>query len=221
MRPTKDKVIGAIQSTGLVPLYYHADVEIARHALEAAYLGGVRVFEFANRGANAFEVFQELVKDSRKFHDLYLGIGTVMNAESARKFIDAGAHFVVSPIFKNEIAQVCDRERVLWIPGCATMTEIVTASDAGAEIIKIFPGSVLGPGFVSSVLPILPNLKLMPTGGVEPDEKNLSAWFKAGVFCVGMGSQLFTPDLVQSKNWKAIADKIEQTLRMIKDIRLS
>src|SRR5258706_2567569 len=219
MRPTKDKIIDAIQSTRLIPLFYHADVEVVRNVLEASYQGGVRVFEFANRGANAFEVFQELLKYSQGFPDLYLGIGTVMNAASAKQYIDAGAHFIVSPIFKKELAEVTNANAILWIPGCATTTEIVIASESGAEIIKVFPGSVLGPGFISSVLPILPKIKLMPTGGVEPEEKNLSAWFRAGVFCVGMGSQLFTADWIQSKNWKGIENKVESTLRMIEGIR--
>lgn len=219
MRPAKSDILQAIEKTGLVPLFYHGDVSTAIHVIEACYRGGARVFEFANRGTNALPVFRELVNRFSGLTDFHLGIGTIMNASQANEFTEAGAKFLVSPIFKHEIAEVANREDILWIPGTATMTEIVTAVDAGAGLIKIFPGSVLGPGFVSSVLPILPSLKVMPTGGVEPNEKNLSAWFNAGVFCVGMGSQLFPTQFVESKNWIAIENQVRDALDIIRSVR--
>jgi 2-dehydro-3-deoxyphosphogluconate aldolase/(4S)-4-hydroxy-2-oxoglutarate aldolase len=219
MRPAKADILRSIETTGLLPLFYHGDVATAIQVVEASYRGGSRVFEFAHRGPNAFEVFRELVNHFSSYTNFYLGIGTVMEATTARQYIDAGAHFLVSPIFKSEIAEVVNRENVLWIPGCATITEIVTALDAGAELVKVFPGSVLGPGFVSSVLPILPKVKLMPTGGVEPNEKNLSSWFNAGVFCVGMGSQLFSFQQIESKNWGAIESQVRDTLAMISRVK--
>lgn len=208
-----------MKSTGMVPVFYHADVEVAKGVVDAAYKGGVRVFEFTNRGGNAFDVFTQLLKHIEQYPDLVLGIGTIMDGAMAKKFIDAGTHFIVSPILKAEMAEVCKKHDMLWIPGCATLTEIVTGKELGADVIKVFPGSVLGPGFVSSVLPVIPGYQLMPTGGVEPTEKNLSAWFKAGVTCVGMGSQLFTKEIMAEKNWSLLEENVRETLAIIKRIR--
>ena len=209
----------AMGSSGMIPVFYHADVEVAKAVVDAAYQGGVRVFEFTNRGENAFQVFTQLLKHAEQYPDLMLGIGTIMNGAVTQKFIEAGAHFIVSPILKAEMAEVCRQKNVLWIPGCATLTEIVTAKDLGAKVIKIFPGSVLGPGFVSSIMPVVPGLQLMPTGGVEPTEANLSAWFKAGVICVGMGSQLFTKEMIETKNWSKLQQSVADALAIIKKIR--
>jgi 2-dehydro-3-deoxyphosphogluconate aldolase / (4S)-4-hydroxy-2-oxoglutarate aldolase len=203
----------------MIPVFFHADVEIAKGVLDAAYKGGVRVFELTNRGENAFQVFTQLLKHAEQYPDLMLGIGTIMNAALTQKYIDAGAHFIVSPILKAEMAPVCQKADILWIPGCATLTEIVTAKDLGAKVIKVFPGSVLGPGFVSSIMPVVPGLQLMPTGGVEPTEANLSAWFKAGVICVGMGSQLFTKEVIETKNWERLQQSVADTLAIIQKIK--
>lgn len=216
---SNDAIQQAMKSSGMIPVFYNADIEVAKGVLDASYKGGVRVFEFTNRGENAFQVFTQLLTHAQKYPDLMLGIGTVMDAATTQKFISAGAHFIVSPIMKQEMAAVCQKENKLWIPGCATLTEIVTAKDLGAKVIKIFPGSVLGPGFVSSIMPVVPGLQLMPTGGVEPTEANLSAWFKAGVICVGMGSQLFTKDVIDSKNWSKLAQSVADALAIIAKIR--
>ena len=208
-----------MKSSGMIPVFYHADIEVAKAVVDASYKGGVRVFEFTNRGENAFQVFTELLKHVQKYSDLMLGIGTIMDAATTQKFISAGAHFIVSPILKQEMAEVCKKENKLWIPGCATLTEIVTAKDLGAKVIKIFPGSVLGPGFVSSIMPVVPGLQLMPTGGVEPTEANLSAWFKAGVICVGMGSQLFAKEVIETKNWAKLEQSVADALEIIAKIR--
>ena len=216
---SNDAIQQAMKSSGMIPVFYNADIEVAKGVLDASYKGGVRVFEFTNRGENAFQVFTQLLTHAQKYPDLMLGIGTVMDAATTQKFISAGAHFIVSPIMKQEMAAVCQKENKLWIPGCATLTEIVTAKDLGAKVIKIFPGSVLGPGFVSSIMPVVPGLQLMPTGGVEPTEANLSAWFKAGVICVGMGSQLFTKDVIDSKNWLKLAQSVADALAIIAKIR--
>ncbi len=209
----------AMLTSGMIPVFYHADVEVAKAVLDASYKGGVRVFEFTNRGGNAFDVFTQLLKHAQQYPDLMMGIGTIMNAADTQKFCDAGAHFIVSPILKAEMATVCHKNNKLWIPGCATLTEIVTAKDLGAKVIKIFPGSVLGPGFVSSIMPVVPGLQLMPTGGVEPTETNLSAWFKAGVVCVGMGSQLISKDIIETKNWTKLQQGVKDALAIIKKIR--
>ncbi len=216
---SSESIHQAMRSSGMIPVFYNADVTIAKAVLDAAYKGGVRVFEFTNRGENAFQVFTQLIKHAGQYPDLMLGIGTIMNAEVTQKYIGAGAHFIVSPILKAEMAAVCHKENILWVPGCATLTEIVTAKDLGAKVIKIFPGSVLGPGFVSSIMPVVPGLQLMPTGGVEPTEANLSAWFKAGVICVGMGSQLFTKEIIETKNWTQLQQNVSDALAIIKMIR--
>jgi len=209
----------AMRTSGLVPLFTHDDAAIAKEVVEAAYRGGVRVFEFTNRRKNAFDVFVEILRYGEKFPDLMLGIGTILDAATTKKFIDAGAHFIISPILKPEMAEYCLQHDRPWIPGCATLTEIVTAKEHGAKVIKIFPGSVLGPGFVSSVLPVIPDLQLMITGGVEPTEASLSAWFKAGAMCVGMGSQLFTKEILETKNWSLLQQRIEEALTIIKKVK--
>lgn len=219
MNFSSDAIQQAMRSSGMIPVFYNPDIDVAKAVLDAAYKGGVRVFEFTNRGENAFSVFTELLKHGEQYPDLMIGIGTIMDAAVTHKFCDAGAHFIVSPILKKEMAEACHQENKLWIPGCATLTEIVTARDLGAAVIKIFPGSVLGPGFVSSIMPVVPGLQLMPTGGVEPTEANLSAWFKAGVICVGMGSQLFTKEIIQTKNWALLESRVSEALAIINTIR--
>lgn len=217
---SKSTVEQGLRSCGMIPVFFHADIEIAKSVMDAAYKGGVRVFEFTNRGGNAFEVFKQLLTHAQQYPDLMLGIGTIMDIPTTQKFIDAGAHFIVSPILKPEMAGVCHQQDKLWVPGCATLTEIVNAKDLGAAIIKIFPGSVLGPGFVSAIMPVVPGLQLMPTGGVEPTEANLSAWFKAGVVCVGMGSQLFTKEILETKNWSLLQQRVAATFEIIRKVRL-
>lgn len=215
----KEKVVSVMRDTGVVPLFTHDNADEALQVVEAAYRGGVRTFEFTNRRSNSFEIFSHLIRERGKFPDLMLGIGTVMDGPTTQKFIDAGADFIISPILKVEMAKVCEKNNIPWIPGCATLTEIVTAKDNGAAVIKVFPGSVLGPGFVSSILPVVPDLRLMITGGVEPTKENLTSWFKAGAMCVGMGSQLFTKDILQTRNWTLLSQKVSQALELVKQIR--
>ncbi|HYF69332.1 MAG TPA: bifunctional 4-hydroxy-2-oxoglutarate aldolase/2-dehydro-3-deoxy-phosphogluconate aldolase [Ohtaekwangia sp.] len=216
---TQDQIIRVIEQSGLVPLFTHENHHDAIQVVEAAYFAGIRVFEFTNRRKNSYDVFVKVLDYCQQFPDLILGIGTIMDAETTEKFIDAGAHFIISPILKLEMASVCYEHDVLWIPGCATLTEIVTAKENGAGIIKIFPGSVLGPKFVSAIMPVVPDLKLMITGGVEPTEQNLAAWFKAGAMCVGLGSHLFTREIMNAKDWPGLEDKISSTLALIQEIR--
>ncbi|HTH55010.1 MAG TPA: bifunctional 4-hydroxy-2-oxoglutarate aldolase/2-dehydro-3-deoxy-phosphogluconate aldolase [Cyclobacteriaceae bacterium] len=201
MKLSGDDILNKINRSRIIPVFYHKDVEVAKSVLEACYQGGLRVFEFTNRGENAHDVFLELKKYSQKFPDALLGIGTIIDTAAAELFITAEADFIVSPILNLEVAKVCKRHKKFWVPGCGTLTEIVNAKNAGAELIKIFPGSVLGPKFISSVLAVVPDLKLMPTGGVEPSNENLQAWFDAGVYCVGMGSQLISNSVVEGKRW--------------------
>jgi 2-dehydro-3-deoxyphosphogluconate aldolase/(4S)-4-hydroxy-2-oxoglutarate aldolase len=216
---TQQQIIDTMAHSGLVPLFTHADATLAQEVIDAAYKGGVRVFEFTNRLPNSFEVFQSVLKYFEKYPDLMLGIGTVMDAATTRKFIDAGAHFIISPILKPEMADVCREHNMLWIPGCATLTEIVTAKELGAGVIKVFPGSVLGPGFVSAITPVVPGLKLMITGGVEPTEANMSAWLNAGATCVGLGSQLFTKEIIAERKWAQLEQQVAAALKIIRSIR--
>ena len=216
---SKQNIVDVMKDKGIVPLFTHDNAKEAQQVVEAAYRGGIRVFEFTNRRSNSFEIFSHLIKERKKFPDLMLGIGTVMDAITTKKFIDAGADFIISPILKLEMAEVCQQHDKVWIPGCATLTEIVTAKEHGADVIKVFPGSVLGPAFVSAIMPVVPDLKLMITGGVEPTRENLTSWFKSGAMCVGMGSQLFTKDILQSRNWDLLSDRVAQALDLAKQIR--
>lgn len=219
MNFTNEQIIQQIKATGVVPLFTHDDADEAKQVLKAAYDGGVRVFEFTNRRKNSFEVFVQLLHYSKQFPDLMLGIGTIMDAITTKRFIEAGAHFIISPILKVEMGEVCRLYDRPWLPGCATLTEIVTAREHGAQIIKLFPGSVLGPGFVSAIMPVVPDIQLMITGGVEPNERSLAAWFDAGAACVGLGSLLFTKDIMQNKNWPALTEKVKDVLALANKVR--
>ena len=210
MNTSSEEILNKIKRSRIVPVFYHKDVEAAKSVLEACYNGGLRVFEFTNRGENAYDVFLQLKKFAEKFSDLLLGIGTIMDSPTAELFIAADADFIVSPILNLDVAKVCSRHKKFWVPGCGTLTEIVNAKNAGAELIKVFPGSVLGPKFISSVLAVVPDLKLMPTGGVEPSNENLKAWFDAGVYCVGMGSQLITNSIIEKNQWKELEANVSQ-----------
>lgn len=219
MKFTKEQVTQQISTSGLVPLFTHDDAIVAEEVLTACYESGIRAFEFTNRRSNSFETFRHLVTKRKNYPEMMLGIGTVMDAATAEKFIDSGADFIISPILKTEMAGVCHRHDIHWIPGSATLTEIVTAKEFGAEVIKVFPGSVLGPQFVSAIMPVVPGLKLMITGGVEPTEQNLSAWFKSGATAVGMGSQLFTKEILDKHDWKTLRTKLEECQAVIRKIK--
>lgn len=216
---SKQQIVDGMRDKGIVPLFTHDDEKDALAVVEAAYKGGIRSFEFTNRRANSFQIFSHLIRNRGNFPGLMLGIGTVMDGVTTKKFIEAGADFIISPIVKPEMGEVCRQHDIAWIPGCATLTEIVTAKDHGAAVIKVFPGSVLGPAFVSSILPVVPGLDLMITGGVEPTKENLTGWFRAGAMCVGMGSQLFTKDILQNRKWDLITQRVAHALELAKEIR--
>ena len=214
----KNKIAQAIINSGMIPVFYHEDLEVCKNVIQACYNGGLRIFEYTNRGNKALENYP-LLQDFIKINcqGLLLGIGSVNNLKQAKKFIELNADFIVSPIFDPEIAEVCQSEDVYWVPGCATLTEISVAERAGADIIKIFPGNVLGPAFVKAVLGPMPHLKIMPTGGVAPTKENLEAWFRAGVVSVGMGSKLLTKEAIKSP--KDMEKMVSETLNIIKEIR--
>lgn len=219
MKSVHTELVEIMQRTGLVPLFSHTDPETAARMVEAAYRGGVRILEFTNRNPNSPEVFQYLVQHRSRYPELKLGIGTVLDGATTKTFIDAGADFIVSPILIADMAKICRDQSIAWIPGCATLTEIVNARDLGATVIKVFPGSVLGPGFISSILPVVPDLKLMITGGVEMTEESFHAWFKAGSLCVGLGSNLFKKEILEARDWDQLEAKVAQALAMIRKVR--
>lgn len=208
---------------GMVPVFYHKDITICKEVIKACYDGGVRVFEFTNRGDYAHELFSELNKwATLECPHLMMGIGSVLDAGTAALYIQVGANFVVSPILNPEVAKVCNRRKILWMPGCGSLTEISYAEELGAEIVKVFPGvSVGGPGFVKAIKAPCPWTSVMPTGGVEPTEENLRQWFNAGVTAVGLGSNLLTPELISDRDWKTITQNIKNTLELIKTIKRS
>lgn len=207
--------------SGLVPLFYHPDPEVIKNAANACVAGGARVFEFTNRGDRAFQVFQDLIPYSRKQHpNLILGVGSVVDPGTAALYINLGADFIVGSLFNPEIARLCNRRKIAYIPGCATPTEIGKAEEAGAEIVKIFPGSTLGgPKFVKSVLAPTPWSLIMPTGGVRAEKENLADWFNAGVCAVGMGSALFPKDSISQGDFSESTKLIREVLEWIAEIR--
>lgn len=217
----KIQVLQAILATGMVPVYYHADAEVAKRVVKACYDGGVRAFEFTNRGDFASEVFIELVKYARReCPELILGVGSIVDAPTAALFLQYGANFVVGPYLNPEVARLCNRHLVPYTPGCGSVTEIGTAHELGCDLVKIFPaGNVGGPSFVKNIKAPLPWTLVMATGAVEPMEENLTAWFKAGVACVGMGSKLFPKETVAAGDWEAIAEKCRYSLDIIKRAR--
>lgn len=220
-RFNKMQVLGAITGTGMVPVYYHKEAEIAKQVLKACYEGGVRAFEFTNRGDFAHEVFAELVKFSvKECPEMVLGVGSVVDAGTAALYIQLGANFVVGPLFNPEVAKVCNRRLIPYTPGCGSVSEIGFAQEMGCDLCKIFPaGNVGGPSFVKNIKAPMPWSMIMATGAVEPTEENLSAWFKAGVTCVGMGSMLFPKEVIAAGDWKAISTLCRDALSIIKKYR--
>lgn len=220
-RFNKMQVLDAIVSTGMVPVYYNKDVEIAKQIVKACYEGGVRAFEFTNRGDFAHEVFAELIKFAAKeCPELVLGVGSIVDAGTASLYLQLGANFIVGPLFNPEIAKVCNRRLVPYTPGCGSVSEIGFAQEVGCDLCKIFPaGNVGGPSFVKNIKAPMPWSMIMATGAVEPTEENLAAWFKAGVTCVGMGSKLFPKEMIAAGNWEAISTLCRDALAVIKKYR--
>lgn len=209
-----------MERIGMIPLFFHSDIDLGKNIISACYNGGAGILEFTNRGIFAHEVFAELKKYCLKeIPDMTLGVGSVTDAASASLYMQIGADFVVTPVLREDIAIACNRRKVLWSPGCASLGEICRAEELGCEIIKLFPGGTYGPGFVSSILGPQPWTKIMPTGGVSPTEENLRAWFDAGVVCVGMGSNMISKDIIQNQDFKALEKRVSDTLSLIRKIR--
>jgi 2-dehydro-3-deoxyphosphogluconate aldolase/(4S)-4-hydroxy-2-oxoglutarate aldolase len=220
-RFTRIEVALKMKETGMVPVFYHKETEVCKQVVKACYDGGVRVFEFTNRGDFAHEVFAEVSKwAAKEAPEMILGVGSVIDSATAALYIQLGSNFIVSPLIDEDTARFCNRRKIAWSPGCGSVTEINRAHELGAEVVKVFPGSsVGGPDFVSGVKGPMPWASIMPTGGVSPDEANLKGWFKAGVHCVGMGSQLFPKDVIENKDWDSISRKCSEALEIIKKLK--
>jgi 2-dehydro-3-deoxyphosphogluconate aldolase/(4S)-4-hydroxy-2-oxoglutarate aldolase len=216
MRPLAETIIQAFEATKVVPVFYHEDPAVCVEVMKACYEGGIRVFEFTNRGEHARHNFAALrdVKNA-SMPEMHLGIGTIKNAADAKVYTDMGADFIVCPVVDPETAAYCREQGILWVPGCMTPTEISIAEKHDAQLVKLFPGSSLGPGFVKAIRPLFPSLRFMPTGGVEPEKENLEQWFGAGVVCVGMGSNLIPKNVIEKQDWKGLSAKIKQTFALL------
>ncbi|MEN8187632.1 MAG: bifunctional 4-hydroxy-2-oxoglutarate aldolase/2-dehydro-3-deoxy-phosphogluconate aldolase [Bacteroidota bacterium] len=206
------------KETGIVPVFYHADLEIAKQVVKACYDGGARIFEFTNRGDFAHEIFGELVKYANKeLPGMIIGVGSVVEGATTALYIQLGANFIVSPILNEEMAKVCNRRKISWMPGCGSLSEINFAEELGAEIVKIFPATqVGGPDFIKAVKGPMKFTNIMPTGGVKPTEENLKEWFEAGAYCVGMGSQLMVKKENGDFDYQAIAKLTEESIAFAK-----
>ncbi|MEI5984507.1 MULTISPECIES: bifunctional 4-hydroxy-2-oxoglutarate aldolase/2-dehydro-3-deoxy-phosphogluconate aldolase [Sphingobacterium] len=212
----KNQILDTIAAYPVIPVFYHDEVEICINVLKACYEGGIRVFEFVNRGAAATENFKALMAYKvEHFPDLKLGIGTILDTEAAKKFIKLGTEFLVSPIFTQELAKLAKEKGILWIPGCMTPSEIAAAMHAGCGFIKLFPGETLGTGFLKSIKPLFPTVKFMPTGGVDVTQSNIQNWFEAGVSAVGLGSKLFVKNQT-GFDYQAISQNCRNLLSWVK-----
>ena len=219
-RFTRIEVAQKMLEQGMVPLFYHADVELGKAVLRACYKGGARLLEFTNRGDYAHEVFGALNKFcEEELPEMIMGVGSVTDAGTAALYMQLGANFVVTPVLREDIAIVCNRRKVLWSPGCGTLTEICRAEELGCEIVKLFPGGTYGPAFVKAIKGPQPWTSIMPTGGVAPTEENLKAWFDAGVTCVGMGSKMISKDILQNKTFDVLEKRVADALDLINQIR--
>lgn len=220
MRFSKVQVITVMKETGMVPVFYHNNIEVAKNVVKACYEGGVRAFEFTNRGDFAHEIFRDLVKFAAKeCPEMIMGIGSIVDAPTAALYIQMGANFIVGPLFNPEVAKIANRRLVPYSPGCGSVSEVGFAQEAGCDICKVFPGDVLGTAFVKGLKAPMPWSNLMVTGGVKPEEANLKGWFDAGVTCVGMGSNLFPADMIKAENWDGITKLCADALDIIKKVR--
>jgi 2-dehydro-3-deoxyphosphogluconate aldolase/(4S)-4-hydroxy-2-oxoglutarate aldolase len=220
-RFTRIEVALKMQETGMVPVFYHTDIEVCKQVVKACYDGGVRLFEFTNRGDFATLVFAELNQwAAEACPEMIMGVGSVIDEATTAMYIALGANFIVSPLLDKGMAKVCNKRKIAWSPGCGSVTEIGRAHELGAEIVKVFPGKeVGGPGFVKAVKGPMPWTSVMPSSGVSPDEENLKQWFEAGATCVGMGSQLFPKEVLAKKNYGYITETCINALQTIKKLK--
>ncbi len=215
---TRIEVANVMKQTGLVPLFYHENPETAIQILKACYEGGARVLEFTARGEFAHEVFTEMVKFAKKeLPEMIIGVGSVTDGAMASFYLQCGANFIVTPVFREDVAQVCNRQKILWLPGCGSLTEIAKAEEMGCEIVKLFPAGIYGHEFVKNIKGPQPWTSIMPTGGIFPTKESIEPWIKAGVICVGIGSQLIHPDLIDQQNFGKLSADVKNVLNIIQN----
>jgi 2-dehydro-3-deoxyphosphogluconate aldolase/(4S)-4-hydroxy-2-oxoglutarate aldolase len=216
----KEIIFNLVPQQGILPLYFNKDTEVSIEILKALYRAGVKTVEYTNRGEAALKNFKAMKQVCEaEMKDMYLGVGTIKNDEMAQQFIDAGADYIICPGLVESVAAVADKNNMLWVPGCMTPSEIIRAETLGAKLIKLFPGNLLGPDFMSGIKELFQDLKFMPTGGVDTTKENLSGWFKSGVCAVGMGSKLVSKQLMETKDYAAIEKDTVAVMETIKSIR--
>jgi 2-dehydro-3-deoxyphosphogluconate aldolase/(4S)-4-hydroxy-2-oxoglutarate aldolase len=212
----KAAVLKLIPEQGILPLYFNKDEEVSVNILHALYAAGIKTIEYTNRGEAALKNFAKLREVcDKELSGMYLGIGTIKDAASAQAFIDAGADYIISPGLVEDVIEVANKSNTLWLPGCMTPTEIIKAEQLGAKIIKLFPGNILGPGFLASIKTLFPNLLFMPTGGVELTKESIGSWFKAGVCAVGMGSQLISNAIMDNGQYAELTEATKQAIAIV------
>jgi len=214
----KHEVVSKLLDTGLLPVFYHKDAETAKKIVQACVRGGAKTIEFTNRGDRAYQVFSELAKFCDQ-ESVVLGIGTIVDPATAGLYINEGANFIVGPLFNPDVAKVCNRRKVVYIPGCSTPSEISVAEEMGADVVKIFPAVVMGPKFIKAVLGPCPSAKMMPSGGIEVTRNDIYAWIKAGAAALNIGTKLIPGDLVEAKDFDGIQKRVEQCISWIKEAR--
>ncbi|MGF7077794.1 bifunctional 4-hydroxy-2-oxoglutarate aldolase/2-dehydro-3-deoxy-phosphogluconate aldolase [Mucilaginibacter sp. UYCu711] len=212
----KATILKLIPEQGILPLFFNKDADVSVDILHALYAAGIKTIEYTNRGEAALKNFAKLREVcDKELGGMYLGIGTIKDRAGAQAFIDAGADYIISPGLVDEVVEVADKNNVLWIPGCMTPSEIIKAENLGAKVIKLFPGNVLGPSFLSAVKAVFPNLLFMPTGGVELTKESIGGWFKAGVCAVGMGSQLISAAVMEGKKYAELTESTKQAIAIV------
>ncbi|PZR22478.1 MAG: bifunctional 4-hydroxy-2-oxoglutarate aldolase/2-dehydro-3-deoxy-phosphogluconate aldolase [Citrobacter freundii] len=216
----QDYIIEQIKKQRVLPLFYNDDKDVCVAVTRALYEGGIRVIEFTNRGKHAMDNFKAMLAAKKEgMSDLLLAVGTIRTAEQASAFIAAGADFLISPVFDANVCDVAYLNKILWLPGCMTPTEIHTAENAGCKLVKLFPGNILGPGFVSAIKELFPAMDFMPTGGVEVTEENISAWFSSGVCAVGLGSKMISKTVLANKDYATITKLAKEALAITANIK--
>ena len=214
------QITDAIIAQGMLPLYFNADETVSLDVLRAIYQAGVKAVEYTNRGEAALKNFTKMVQlRNESMPGLLLGVGTIKNLQQAEDYLKAGADFLVSPGFVKEVADYAVSKDIFYAPGCMTPSEIIAAENAGIRFIKLFPGNMLGPEFLSGIKDIFPKLLFMPTGGVDTTRENIEGWFKAGVCAVGMGSKLISKKLMEQKDYTTIENETKTVLALIQSIK--
>ena len=214
------EVAQMMKENGMVPLFFHSDIEVSKKVLKACYDGGSRLMEFTSRGDFAHEVFGALNKYAlAELPGMMLGVGSVTDAAAASVYMSLGANFIVTPVFREDIAIACNRRKVLWSPGCGTLTEIARAEELGCEIVKLVPADIYGPEFIKAIKGPCPWTNIMPTGGVYPTVESLSSWLNAGATCVGLGSQLISKELLEKQDYEGLKNKVSDVLSIIQNIK--